>query len=252
LLRDQEAIEHLVGALDVPLAVLQGQRQMAGKQRRDRKLPEFPQRIDQSIKPAIVNVLKKNLAAKKDDVTGEQHRLSAIFQEQGNVTVRMARRVEDRQSKTADLNGCSFLELVIHRAWLKVVVERIDTRLLGHVHADRLLVALAQTVGDRSRGIYGRLAEQVPHPGGPTGMVAVPMRKYQVPDSGRIESVAFYVLNDSSSPHSGAYIDQCELASTIDQIDVAVIWIGEVETVAARSDQVDSLGQSHGIRKLKL
>jgi hypothetical protein len=33
---------------------------------------------------------------------------------------------------------------------------------------------------------------------------------------------------------------------------VAVIRIGEVETIAARSDKVDMIGQPHGTSKLKL
>ena len=75
------------------------------------------------------------------------------------------------------------------------------------------------------------------------------MRQYQVPDTSGIEAVAPHVLDDSGGPHSGADVDQRQLSPAINQIDVAVVGIGEVETIAARTDQVDTLGQPHCLSK---
>ena len=68
----------------------------------------------------------------------------------------------------------------------------------------------------------------------------------------RVEAIAFDVLDDGLSPHPGTDVDQRKLVSAIDQVDVAVVGVGEVEAVAARSDEVDALRQPHGLRKLKL
>src|SRR6266566_2023513 len=97
-----------------------------------------------------------------------------------------------------------------------------------------------------------RLIEKRPHAGRSAGVIAVPVRQYQVPDQARVEAIAFDVLDDGLSPHPGTDVDQRKLVSAIDQVDVAVVGVGEVEAVAARSDEVDALRQPHGLRKLKL
>jgi len=82
---------------------------------------------------------------------------------------------------------------------------------------------------------------------GATGVVAVAVSQEQVPDPGRVEAVPPHIVEDRLRPHPGAHVDQRQLGPTVDKVDMAVIGVGEVEPVASRSDQVDTLGQPHGL-----
>src|ERR1700704_2063690 len=94
--------------------------------------------------------------------------------------------------------------------------------------------------------------KESPHAGSSAGVVAMPVSENQVPDSGRVESVALDVLEDARSTHPGADIDQRQLGSAVDQVHVAVVGVGQVEAVAARTDEVDALREPHALSKLKL
>src|SRR5256885_13080558 len=106
---------------------------MAGEQGGDSEPPELPQRADQRIEAAVVDVLKQNFAAKKDHVAGKQGLPAALLQQQGDVAVRMARRVEDRQPQAADVDRRTLLELVVDRDRLQAVVGRVNSSLFGDV-----------------------------------------------------------------------------------------------------------------------
>ena len=131
------------------------------------------------------------------------------------MTVRMARRVEDREPQVADLDGCPLLELVIDRAGLEVVVVRVDPGQLGDIQADRLLIAAAQAVGDHSGEVGRGLAQQLSHPGASTCMVAMRVCEDQVADARWIEPIAFDVLDDRGRSHAGTDVDQRQLAAPV-------------------------------------
>ena len=180
-----------------------------------------------------MNVLEKNLPAEEDHVAGEQDAAASVLEQQRDMAVRVAGRIQDRQSQCADLDGCPFFEFVVDREWLQVVIERIDSRLLGNIEAHRLLVPIAQAVGDDSRRIDRRLAEQLAEARRAPGMVAMAVGENHVPDPRGVESVLLHIGDDRLGPHARADVDQGQLVASIHKVDMAVEGIGEVEATAA-------------------
>jgi hypothetical protein len=166
--------------------------------------------------------------------------------------VTVAGRIEHGEHEVADCNCGPFLELVIDGARLHPIVHRVDAGSLGHVKADCLFVGEAEAFGYHSRGVDGRIPEQAPHSRGPSRMVAVPMSEDDVTNARRVESVALHILDNGRRSHACTDIDERELASPVDEVNVAVVGIREVEALGARAHKVDAVRQSHGASKLKL
>jgi hypothetical protein len=55
------------------------------------------------------------------------------------------------------------------------------------------------------------------------------MGAQHVPDAARIEAPTANVRDYAFGPHTCTYIDQSELSPAVDQVDVAVVWIREIE-----------------------
>ena len=153
----------------------------------------------------------------------------------------MTGRVEDRQPQLADLDGCALLQLVVDGERLEVVIEWIDPSLFGYIDAHRFLVSTAKAVGDDSRDMDRRRVEQLAEPRGAPRVIAMTVGEDQMADASRVESILLDVGDDRLGPHPGADVDQGKLVPTVQQVDVAVEGVREVETVAARADEIDPL-----------
>ncbi len=74
-------------------------------------------------------------------------------------------------------------------------------------------------------------------------MVAMRVRADDVADPGGVESRAADVRDHLRSAHGRTDVDQPELGAAVHEIDVTVVWIGQVEAERARTDEMDSLGK---------
>jgi len=71
------------------------------------------------------------------------------------------------------------------------------------------------------------------------------MRADDVRDPLPVEAGTFDVRDDLLRAHARADVDERELRSPVEQVDVAVVRIAEVEAERARADEVDALGELH-------
>src|SRR2546426_195785 len=81
--------------------------------------------------------------------------------------------------------------------------------------------------------------EQVAAACGPSRMIAMTMSEDQMADPRRVESILLDVGDDRLGPHPRADVDEGQLVASVHQVDVAVEGVREVETIAARTDQID-------------
>ena len=72
-------------------------------------------------------------------------------------------------------------------------------------------------------------------------MVTVRVRAEQMRDSLRVEARPFDVRDDRLRSHPCADVDESDLRTSVEDVDVTVVGIGEVEAECARSDEVDAL-----------
>src|SRR5207244_8721656 len=145
------------------------------------------------------------------------------------------------QPKLAGLGDCALREVVVGGVRLEVVIEWIDPSRFGYIDAHRFLVSTAKAVGDDSRDMDRRRVEQLAEPRGAPRVIAMTMGADQIADASRVESILLDVGDDRLGPHPGADVDQGKRVPTVQQVDVAVEWVREVETVAARADEIDPL-----------
>ena len=95
------------------------------------------------------------------------------------------------------------------------------------------------------RQVHGGIVEQRAHPSRAAAVVAMGVREDDVTDPLRSEALSSHVLDDRLGAHPGSDVDQRELVTPVEQIDVAVEWIRHPEADGPGSDEVDAVRQFH-------
>src|SRR5438093_10176731 len=98
---------------------------MAREERVDLELAQLTERADLRVEPAVVNVLKEDLAAVEDYVAGEQAPAAAVLEQERDVPVRVARCVERAERQVADCDLIPVGELDIDVAGFEHVAGRV-------------------------------------------------------------------------------------------------------------------------------
>jgi hypothetical protein len=76
-------------------------------------------------------------------------------------------------------------------------------------------------------------------------MVSMGVGEQKILEAVRIQAIALNVLDDRLNRHAGAAINQRHLSAPIDQINMAIEFVGNSKAQSPAANQVDSLAQAH-------
>src|SRR5919204_5838826 len=80
------------------------------------------------------------------------------------------------------------------------------------------------------------------------GMVGVAVSEQDVPNLIRGEPIPSQLFHDTIDLQSGSGIDQNGRGAAVDEINMAIIIVGEAKAIPTTADQINPRGQPHGHR----
>lgn len=173
------------------------------------------------------------------------------MEDEREMTAAMTGRRDGFQFQLTDSNPIttSIRKFCRYRAGVVGVIGRIAAGQTCPVEADRMLVTAAQIVCGGSGG-ENLNAEFFAERVGATGVIGMRVCQQETADPGWIDAVAGDLTEDHLRCLRGATrpgVDDDRVVIRRDQEDVAVEFIGEVEAKPAAADEMDVLGEFHGV-----
>src|SRR5581483_11935498 len=186
------------------------------------------------------------------DVAREEASSPPDVEQEREVPARVSGRVDALDHEIAHVDAISLHESAVDRARLEPVVRGVDARRLRDVEAHRALVAAPDRLAPAGRQEEGRVRKQGAYARGAARMVPVSVRAEDPRDALGIEARAHDVRDDRLRAHASTDVDERELGPAVEEVDVAVVRVGQVEAERSRPDEMDALVDLHRLSRRAL
>jgi len=221
------------------LAPLLGPREMSGIETVNRQISQPAQRPRVSRNVAVRDILEQDAPVMKYGVAAEEVAPAITVHKKADHVTGMAGRLEDLDHAMSNRQLVAIAENSRHRTGSESNVRGIDPRAFGGSQTDSLLIARLQ--GGRGAGRRRDLQLQtIPKTARSSSMVEMAVCQQQKPDALQRDAVELQVLNQAFGFDAATGIDQGELASAIDGVDVAIVVVRQRTTEKTAGDEMNA------------
>src|SRR6478609_12152373 len=143
----------------------------------------------------------------------------------------MPRCVKHGDLQPADIECRAFSQTRFRRAAPEYVVSGIKSRLLCKRQRDRLFVTARNDIGAKWRSMH-EAADPLVHVGGRSSVIGVVMGEQEAANLGWVDPILFDVTENLiclAVRTADAGIDQRELITAVDDVQMAIKWVGDIE-----------------------